>query len=311
MSKKTPKIMIILISLVFIAYVALTLLNYMQSTGAAASSAEEIDEVVKAGLQENLVDYEHLQFEFCVYTHNKTDIQGNETSLPNVPPLDMIDHYLVSAIWEAHTLKIEHVSTEYGYNYERGDDERNYTDTYTDRIYYIQITDDNVSYYYPDENGNYDVKIFDDANFAKAFSALVFPDDISMFMREGTLPIYTKVDEGKIETTYSARYDNITQPLFTPFAVLNKDDPQSLNGPSSCSYFIVDYIDDVIVSPDLLQLRLTFDDMEQFVAYAYEAWNDKHYENDLIKNDYPYEQFFTLYFYYDFDAPIEFELPEV
>ena len=78
--------MIILISLVFLGYVTLTLLNYMQMTGTGEPSSEEINEKVKAVLQENLVDYEHLQFEFCVSTHNGTDIHGDETSLTECPP---------------------------------------------------------------------------------------------------------------------------------------------------------------------------------------------------------------------------------
>lgn len=305
--KKTPKIIIIFTSTILIAYFAFTLLGYIQSTG--GPSAGEIDEEVRALLQENLIDRNYLQFEFCVNTQNIIDTQGEETSLPNVP-LNTIDHYLVSTVQEDQAVKIEHVSTEYRYDYERRDDERNYTDTYIDRIYYIQIKDDKVYYYYPDENGNYEVKIFIDVNFAKAFSALVFPNDLSMFIRESTLPVFTTKDEGKIETSYNASYDNITEPLYTPFAILNGDDPQSLNSIASCSYTIVDYIDDVIVSSDTLKLRLTFYDIEQFVAYAYETWNDKPYTNDLIENDYPYTQFFVLYFYYNFDEPIEFELPQ-
>ncbi len=306
--KKTPKIIIFFTSMILVAYFAFALLGYIQSAG--GPSVGKIDEEVKALLQENLLDRDYLQFEFCVYTQNTIDTQGEETSLPNVP-LNTIDHYLVSTVRKEQTVKIEHVLTDYKYDYERSNDERNYADTYSDQIYYIQIADDKVYYYYPNENGNYDVMIFADANFAKELSALIFPSDISLFIRESTLPIFTTKDEGKIETSYNTSYDNITEPLYTPFAILNGDDPQSLNSVAGCSYTIVDYIDDVKVSSDILKLRLTFYDMKQFVAYAYETWNDKPYENGLIEKDYPYTQFFVLYFYYDFDEPIEFELPAV
>lgn len=309
MSKTTPKIIIIITSLVLIGYFVLTLLNYMQMAGTGGPSQEEIDEKFKAELQENLIEQDYMQFEFTVGMFDNIDTRHGNSVLPYDLVLNSRDHYLVSMIRENQTIKIEHLSTEYQYH--DYDDEKNYTETYTDQIYYIQITDDNVSYYYPDENGNYDVKIFDDANFAKELSALLFPDDISILVRGNSVPLYPEKNEGKIETEYYIHYDGITQPFFTPFAVLSGDDPQSLNGPSDYGYYLIEYIDDVIVSPDLLKLRLDFGDMEQFFTYAYEIWNDKPYMNDLIENGYPYRQFFTLYFYYDFDAPIEFEIPAV
>ena len=304
--KDSPKIVVIVASLIVIAFITLTLGDYIKYNGGLSEG--NIDKEVRTWLQENFIDRDYMKFELSLITYHNIDTDGEDTTLPDDIVLYSYDHYLVSTIRDDQKVKIEHISTEYEYN----DPTQNHTDTYTDQIYFIQIEEDKLYYYYPDESGAYEVRVVDDKNFANEASKLLFPTDLSLLVRDDLKPLNKSKKDINIATEYYATYyDTTTQPLYPPFAIVKGDDPEHLGELVSYTFKVLDLVDDIEFSDEQIEFEIYLNRMEQFFAYAYEAWTEKPYQNDLIKNEYPYEQVFNLCFYHNYDAPIEFELPKI
>ncbi len=288
MQKKTLTIVIVIIvAFLVIFFGVLAYYQYVNHT----YPLKHVEERAQKWMDENIRDAEAYEYELVIHTTPDLEAVPDMTGLDEIPKY-VDDHYKVTVLVEQKVMKIEKVLTERKYTTGTGTDIQ--TETYTDAIQYIVLNADSVDFY----NVSNERIRFEGSDVADAFSALLFPDDLS-FLGEPQVR-----NEGfRINDYFPIDVTRQISPefLYEPFDTINASQAET------DALFDINFKDSRDADP--YAFKVTLFDMADFLDYAYETINAEAPVNPLMDNEVPYAQDILMIFYSDMHEIEDFDVP--
>ena len=281
-------IFIIIVAFLVISIGGLTYYDYVNVT----YPITHMEERAQKWMDENIRDTEAYEYELVIHTIPDLEAVPDMTGLDEIPKY-VDDHYTVTVLVDQKIMKIEKTATERKYTNSTGTDIQ--TESYIDAIQYIVVNADSVDFY----NVSNERMTFEGSDIANAFSALLFPDDLSFFgepqVRDEGIQINDDYFPIDVTRQISPAF------LYEPFDTINATQVDA------DALFDINFKDSENADP--YAFKITLFDMADFLDYAYDTINAEASVNPLMDDALPYTQDIIMIFYSDMHEVEDFAVP--
>lgn len=164
---------------------------------------------------------------------------------------------------------------------------------------YLSIKDDRVIIYRSTDSG-FKKESYQDAQLVEAVSAIMFPNDVSIF--DGVVVQCYITDESSLSMkTLGVQRRVDSEPFYRPYYLITGKQQEEKN------FLSFNFSYDIKLKT---MYTLTIHDVGNYYKTVYYLLNDSQYENIYTKNNIKYDQELSIYFY-TMNKAEKFELPEV